>query len=191
MKRERRRSRFRVLAWLAGAAALLAACSGHFGPGITELPAARGWQPLPIGSWVLNDGIEARAMAFCPRQACDHQGFAALIALEGPRAQRMERALAADPASLARAFAKPAGEKSRKAAKPRQSTALKSDTSVTRFEEAEANGLLVAIRARDGGKTAFTAVVSGHAAGKLLVAIGVSPQADAARAQALAAWRGR
>lgn len=184
------RSRFRVLAWLAGTASLLAACSSHFGPGITELPAAQGWQPLPIGSWVLNDGIETRAMAFCPRQACDRQGFAALIALDGPRAQDMARALAADPASLARTFARPAAGTPPRT-KPRRPTALKSDTTVTRFEEAGANGLLVAIRARDGGKTAFTAVVSGHAAGKLLVAIGVSPEADAARGQALAAWRDR
>lgn len=184
------RSRFRVMACLAGAISLLAACSNHFGPGITELPAAQGWQPLPIGSWVLNDGIETRAMAFCPREACIHQGFAALVALEGPRAQDMERALAADPASLARIFAKPATGRPPHA-KSRGQAVARSDTSVTRFEEAGAHGLLVAIRARDGGKTAFTAIVTGRAAGKLLVAIGVSPQAQDARTQALAAWRDR
>lgn len=189
------RSRFRVAAWLMGPALLLAACSNHFGAGITELPAARGWQPLPIDSWVLNNGIEARAMAFCPRDACTRQGFAALIALDGPQADRIEQALAADPTSLARAFAKPADAngKAKKPARPApvKPAPVKSDTYVTRFDEAGANGLLVEIRARDGGKRAYGAILSGRAEGRLLVAVGVSPQAEAARAQALAAWRDR
>jgi len=54
---------------------LIGACSHHFGPAIAELPASAGWQPLPIGSWVLNDGLEARAMTFCPRDACVSQGL--------------------------------------------------------------------------------------------------------------------
>ena len=84
MKRERMRSRFHVAALLAATGLLLAACSNHFGPGIADLPASEGWQPLPIGSWVLNDGLEARSMVFCPRDACTRQGFAAVIALDEP-----------------------------------------------------------------------------------------------------------
>jgi hypothetical protein len=186
------RSRFHVAAWLLGATLLLAACSNHFGAGITELPAARGWQPLPIGSWVLNDGVEARAMAFCPRDACVRQGFAALIALEGRQADRVEQALTADPARLAREFARAAAAgKDTKPKRPARPEPPKSDTAVTRFAEADANGLLVEIRAREGGKSAFTAVLSGRDAGRLVIAIGVSPQAEAARTQALAAWRDR
>jgi hypothetical protein len=191
-RRERLRSRFRVAAWLLGVTLLLAACSNHFGAGITELPAARGWQSLPIGSWVLNDGVEARAMAFCPRDACVRQGFAALIALEGRQADRVEQALTADPARLAREFARAAAPgKDTKPKRPARPEPPKSDTAVTRFAEADANGLLVEIRAREGGKSAFTAVLSGRDAGRLVIAIGVSSQAEAARTQALAAWRDR
>jgi hypothetical protein len=184
---------------LAGAL-LLAGCSHHYGFGITELPAERGWQPLPIESWVLNDGLSAKAMSFCPRATCTRQGFAALITLEGREADAMEKTLATDPARLARDFAKPASQKptikeaSKKAktAKTAESTAPKSTTTVSRFSEDGAQGLLVEIRARDAsGKRAVTAILSGRDGSRLNLALGVSPDPDAARSQARAAWRNR
>lgn len=198
LKRERSRSRFHVAALLALALGLTG-CSNQFGFGITELPAESGWQPLPIGSWVLNDGLSAKAMAICPRETCGRQGFAAIIALEGREADALERKLANDPARLAREFATP--PKTDKASKPGKASAKstppkpttpKSTTSVTRYGEDGANGLLVEIRALgDSGKRAVTAILSGRDGARLNIAIGVSPDADAARAQARAAWRDR
>lgn len=191
MKREPSRSRFHVAALLAGLLALTG-CSNNFGLGITELPADRGWQPLPIGAWVLNDGIAAKAMSICPRDTCIRQGFAALLSFEGREADALERTLATDPARLARDFARPAPPPAAKKATPPRPTAPKSRTTVTRFDAGAAHGLLVAISAlADGGKRAVTAILSGREQGRLIVAIGVSPDADSARAQALAAWRDR
>ncbi|POR46011.1 hypothetical protein [Bosea psychrotolerans] len=197
LKREPSRSRFHVALALAGAL-LLAGCSNHYGFGITELPAEHGWQPLPIESWVLNDGVSAKAMAFCPRATCTEQGFAALITLEGREADAMEKTLATDPARLARDFARPASKeasktaKTSKTAKPAKPTAPKSTTTVSRFSEDGVQGLLVEIRARDAsGKRAVTAILSGRDGSRLKLALGVSPDPDAARSQARAAWRDR
>ncbi|SFJ91228.1 hypothetical protein SAMN05216304_11869 [Bosea sp. OK403] len=191
LKREPSRSRFHVALALTGVL-LLAGCSNHYGFGITELPAERGWQPLPIESWVLNDGLSAKAMSFCPRATCTEQGFAALITLEGREADAMEKTLATDPARLARDFAKPASKAASKTAKTAKPTAPKSTTTVSRFSEDGAQGLLVEIRARDAsGKRAVTAILSGRDGSRLKLALGVSPDPDAARNQARAAWRDR
>lgn len=193
------RSRFHVVPIGIFAAVALVACS-HFGPGITELPAARGWQPLPIGSWVLNDGIEPRAMAFCPRNACDRQGFAAILSFSGSRAAEMEKALSESPATLGRAFARLAAEKAaerRKALRGRKQAKdepkpARSATDVLRLDGAEARGVLVTIRSLDTpGRQAVTAIHYGREGDRLVVALAVAAAADAARHDAAAAWRSR
>ncbi len=197
-KRERLRSRFHVAALLC-ALALLGGCSRHWGLGIAELPYDRGWRTLPIGAWVLNDGLAAKTMSFCPRETCVRQGFAALLSFEGREADALERMLASDPARLARDFAKPAPPRPPtpligQTGKPRPAPPGKprSATSVSRFGADGANGLLVEIRALDaGGKLAATAILSGREGGRLILALGVSPDPDAARQQARAAWRER
>jgi hypothetical protein len=199
MKRERMRSRFHVAALLAATGLLLAACSNHFGPGIADLPASEGWQPLPIGSWVLNDGLEARSMVFCPRDACTRQGFAAVIALEGERAKDMEHALSENPASLGRAFARlaAANEAERRQAQRNQKKKVgtkpaRSATDVARIDSEQARGVLVTIRSLDiAGRQAITAILYGREADRLVVALAVGNTAEAARHDAEAAWRGR
>jgi hypothetical protein len=190
--RERSRSRFHVALALAGLT-LLAGCSNHWGFGIAELPAERGWMPLPIGSWVLNDGLDAQAMSFCPRERCAQAGFAALLAFDGKEADAMERALSADTASLARAFAKPSDEavaRARKAKKPLGPP--KSTTTVTRFSDGGASGLAVEIRARDAtAKAAFAAILFAREGGHLALAFAAAGTAEAARRDAAAAWRSR
>lgn len=172
---------------------MLAGCSNHWGVGIAELPADRGWTPLPIGSWVLNDGLSAQAMSFCPRERCAQAGFAALVNFDGKEAAAMEQALSADTASLARAFAKPSETELAKARKTGKGLGpAKSTTSVTRFTEAQASGLLVEIRARDAAaKTAFAAILFAREAGHLALAFAAAGTAEAARRDAAAAWRSR
>ena len=201
-ERERLRSRFHVACLVAGVSLLLAGCTGHFGAGIAELPASQGWQPLPIGSWVLNDGLEARSMVFCPRETCARQGFASVVAFSGKEAARMEQALKADPASLARIFSKPPADDARGRLKAKKKGPDKSTTSVWRFEAEGVAGILVEIRARDAsstdtsggnasGKRAATAILHGREDGVLVVALAVAGDAEAARHDAIAAWRGR
>lgn len=196
-RRERMRSRFHVTALILGCAMLLSACSSHFGAGIAELPASQGWTPLPIGSWVLNDGLEARSMVFCPRETCSKQGFASVVAFTGSEAQRMEQALKAEPASLARLFSKPPPDESRSRKKARPKGPPKSTTTVTRFEAEGVTGILVEIRARDAagkdasGKSAATAILHGREADTLIVALAVAEDPAAARRDAVAAWRSR
>lgn len=201
LKRERLRSRFRVVGPLM-AALLLSGCAGDFGAGIAELPAAQGWQPLPIGGWVLNDGIEARTMVVCPRDACAQPGFASVLAFSGREADKMEQALKADPERLARLFSKPPSDPARKPATAKPATGKadlrpKSTTRVSRFEAEGASGLLVEIRARDtgasdtGSKSAATAILHGRDGDRLVLAIAVSAEAESARRDAVAAWRSR
>ncbi|KPH75029.1 hypothetical protein [Bosea vaviloviae] len=186
------RSRFHVATLIFGCAMLLSACSSHFGAGIAELPASQGWTPLPIGSWVLNDGLEARSMVFCPRDTCSRQGFASVVAFTGSEAKRMEEALKADPASLARLFSKPPPDESRSRKKARPKGPAKSTTTVTRFEAEGVAGILVEIRARDAsGKSAATAILHGREADALVVALAVAEDPAAARRDAVAAWRSR
>jgi len=192
------RSRFHVALLALAAGLLLSACS-HFGPGITELPASRGWQPLPIGSWVLNDGLEARSMVFCPRDACDRQGFAAILSFSGSRATDMEKALSESPAALGQAFARLAAEKAaerRKAQRGQKKKAepkpARSATDVLRVDTAEARGVLVTIRSLDTpGREAVTAIFYGREDDRLVVALAVANTAEAARKDAEAAWRSR
>jgi hypothetical protein len=193
------RSRFRVLSFVAVCALLLGSCANDFGIGIADLPASAGWQPLPIGSWVLNDGIEARAMVFCPREVCIRQGLAALIAFQGERARRMEQALSEDPAQLARSFSRLTAEKSAERAAERQRAGRKplppapenSLTDYARFDTAEAKGVLVTIRARSKARQGVTAILYGWHDDKLVVALGVSDEAEAAKQDAKAAWSSR
>ncbi|CAH1698301.1 conserved exported hypothetical protein [Hyphomicrobiales bacterium] len=193
------RSRFHVAALLIGAGLLLSACADQFGAGIAELPASEGWHRLPIGSWVLNDGLEARTMVFCPRESCVRQGFAAVIALEGEQARDMERALSESPARLGEAFARLAAAKAaerRKAQRNQKKKAetkpARSTTDVARIDSTEARGVLVTIRSLDkAGRQAVTAILYGRENDRLVVALGVSDTADAARRDAEAAWRSR
>jgi hypothetical protein len=200
MKRERMRSRFHVAALALAGSLLLGACSHHFGPGIADLPASQGWQPLPIGSWVLNDGLEARSMVFCPRDTCTRQGFAAVVALEGDRARDMEKALSESPASLGQAFARLAAAKAaerRKAQrnqkkKPEAKPEARSATDVARIDSADVKGVLVTIRSLDtDGRQATTAILYGRESDRLVLAFAVSETAEAARRDAEAAWRSR
>ncbi len=191
-KRERLRSRFHVASLIAGISLLLAGCTGQFGAGIAELPASQGWQPLPIGSWVLNDGLEARTMVFCPRDACTRQGFASVVVFSGSQAARIEQALKADPASLAHLFSKPPASDSGGRKKTKPKGPAKSTTSVSRFEAEGIAGILVEIRAKDAsGKSATTAILHGREADTFIVALAVAEDAEAARRDAMAAWRSR
>jgi hypothetical protein len=193
------RSRFHLAALLLAGGLLLGACSHHFGPGIAALPASQGWQPLPIGSWVLNDGLQARAMVFCPRDTCARQGFAAVIALEGDRAVEMERALSESPARLGEAFARLAAAKAaerrkaqRRQKKQAETKPARSATEVARIDSDEASGVLVTIRSLDmGSRQAVTAILYGREGDRLVLALAVSESTEAARREAEAAWQSR
>lgn len=194
------RSRFHVAPLLLAAALLLCACAERYGAPIADLPASAGWQPLPIGAWVLNDGLEARSMAFCPRAACAHQGFAAVVAFAGVEARRMEQALSENPAALARAFARLDREKAQARAaelrragkKPPKPKPEASVTDYARFDSADARGLLVTIRSKETpARQGVTAILYGRVGERLVVALAVSDDAEAAKRDAQAAWRSR
>lgn len=183
-KRGRLRSRLRLGA-LALALVVLAGCADHFGPGLVQLAAGRGWEPLPIQSWVVNDGITPKAIVYCPPQDCVRPGVAALLSFEGREAIEMERALALDPARLARAFAKSSTVKAKKPTRPASTTA------VSRFKLDGTNGILVEIRARAGNRLASTAILYARKDKVLSLAIAVTNDSQAARDYARATWESR
>jgi hypothetical protein len=180
--RGRLRSRLRFGA-LALAALLIAGCADHFGPGLVQLAAGRGWEPLPIQNWVVNDGINPKAMVFCTPQDCQRPGVAALLSFEGREAADMARALALNPARLAREFSK--RPKAKQGEKP------KSTTTVSRFKQDGTDGILVEIRARDGGRLASTAILYARKDNTLAMAIAVTDDSQAAQDFARATWASR
>ncbi len=186
-KRGRLRSRLRFGA-LALAFVLLAGCADHFGPGLVQLAAGRGWEPLPIQSWVVNDGITPKAIVYCPPEDCVRPGVAALLNFEGREAIEMERALALDPARLARAFSKPADSKTKKPAKVAKPA---STTTVSRFKLDGTNGILVEIRAKEGHRLASTAILYARKDKVLSLAIAVTNDSQAARDYVRATWESR
>lgn len=183
--RGRLRSRLRFGA-SALALLLLAGCADHFGPGLVQLAAGRGWEPLPIRNWVVNDGVVPKAIVYCPPEDCVRPGVAALLTLEGREAVEMEKALALDPARLAREFSKRSeGAKRKQPAKPA------SVTTVSRFKLDGASGILVEIRAREGERLAATAILYARKDKALAMAIAVTNEAQAARDYARATWASR
>lgn len=188
--RGRTRSRLRFGA-LALGLVLLAGCADHFGPGLVQLAAGRGWEPLPIRNWVVNEGITPKAMVFCPPQDCIRPGVTALISFEGREAAELERALALDPARLARAFARKAGAKAQ-GGKTQAKTPEASTTRVTRFNLDGAKGIQVDIRAKEGDRLASTAILYGRRDKATLdLAIAVTTESAAARDYARATWESR
>lgn len=194
------RSRFHVAPLFLAASLLLGGCADQYGAGIAELPASAGWHRLPIGSWVLNDGLEARAMVFCPRDACPRQGFAAVVSFEGAEARRMEQALSENPAELARSFARlkaekaaaKAAEQRKSGKKPQKPAPERSVTDYARFDTADAKGVLVTIRAKDvPSRQGVTAILYARENDRLVVALAVSDEAEAAKREAQAAWHSR
>lgn len=189
-ERERLRSRLRFGA-LALAFVLMAGCADHFGPGLVQLAAGRGWEPLPIQGWVVNDGITPKAIVYCPPQDCVRPGVAALLSFEGRRAVEMERALALDPARLARAFAKPPSSARASSAKAKKPAKPASTTTVSRFKLDGTNGILVDIRAKEGDRLASTAILYARKDRVLSLAIAVTNDSQAARDYARATWASR
>lgn len=180
--RGRLRSRLRFGA-LALGLLLIAGCADHFGPGLVQLAAGRGWEPLPIQNWVVNDGINPKAMVFCTPQDCARPGVTALLSFEGREAADMARTLALNPARLAREFSK--RPKAKQAQKP-QST-----TTVSRFKQDGTDGILVEIRAKEGGRLAATAILYARKDNTLAMAIAVTDDSQAAQDFARATWASR
>jgi hypothetical protein len=180
--RGRLRSRLRFGA-VALTLVLIAGCADHFGPGLVQLAAGRGWEPLPIQNWVVNDGINPKAMVFCTPQDCARPGVAALLSFDGREAADMARTLALNPARLAREFSK--RPKAKQAQKPA------STTTVSRFKQDGTDGLLVEIRAKDGGRLAATAILYARKENTLAMAIAVTDDSQAAQDFARATWASR
>ena len=178
--RLRSRLRFGVLAL---GLLLIAGCADHFGPGLVQLAAGRGWEPLPIQNWVVNDGINPKAMVYCTPEDCPRPGVAALLSFEGREAADMARTLALNPARLAKEFSK--RPKAKQAQKP------KSTTTVSRFKQDGTDGILVEIRAKDGGRLAATAILYARKDDTLSMAIAVTDDSQAAQDVVRATWASR
>jgi hypothetical protein len=80
--------------------ALLSACAS-FGSGIAELPAASGWERLPIRSWLLNEGLGPATIVYCPARSCARPAVVATFSARGETAAQLLRALADTKALLA------------------------------------------------------------------------------------------
>ncbi len=79
----------------------LSACVSY-GVGFSELPFAAGWQRMPLGRWLLNDGVRVKTLVICPQDPCTHKAMVASIEADGAAARQIEAELANGSALAAR-----------------------------------------------------------------------------------------
>jgi len=184
----RRRSGILAAAALAFSVALLSACIEEEGPGIALLPASSGWQSLPLGSWLLNQGLGPVTIVYCGPSRCGKPSVAATFEAEGETASRLEQALA-DPKSLlmAKRFEVATARdprSKRKAADGKR----KSSEHVERLAADGIDGYRVTLSPEiAGGHAAFAVVLARREKGMVKVAFAVSTDPDTSVEEARAA----
>lgn len=154
----------------------LAAACGAYGPGFAELPASAGWERLPIGDWLVNDGLTPLQAVFCPKAACPHEALVATFEARGDLTSRAERLLD-DPATILAALRRPS-------AAARSGKVQPGTVDVAPLHGEGLRGLRVAMASRDGRRRAAVVVLGRQRGDHLRLVLSVSEDADAALANA-------
>ncbi len=122
------------------------------GPNAVDLSAASGWVRLPVGRWLLNEGVMPRAVLMCPRATCPQQGMIALFEASGEAASAMEKELASDKLlSDRKAKRPPARTISGQPQAPKGPEAT-AETTIERFTVDGAKGYRVALTPKEDPK---------------------------------------
>jgi hypothetical protein len=165
----------------------LSACISH-GVGFSELPFAAGWQRMPLGTWLLNDGVRVRTLVICPNDPCTHKAMVALVEADGAAARHIEAELASGSALSKRpahrnipliggGFAKRSGPLAK--------------TTIERFTVGEMAATRIALTPLPAtgypANRAYAVVLSQRFGGTLKAVLAVTTDPDFALAQATAA----
>lgn len=169
-----------AVAVLAAMAAALVGCIDlgfvrdvAFPPGLEGLAPDQPWLLLPVGVWVTEGEIEARAIAGCLAPACAVQAGVGLFEARG-RAATEIAARISHPDEIAREVTRvrlPAGAKSRVA----------SEVAVEPIREAGHDGVAIRIARRDGSRAAYGIVLTAPRPGSTTVLLVIAPTPEGAR----------
>lgn len=185
------------LALLLAVSLPLTSC-GHFGPGLAELPAAQGWQVMPVTKWVIDDAIRPRAVVFCPAETCPSPALVAVFRVTGQEAGRLEQLIGQDPARLLRTAARPAARQRPAVPAGKSSNSSKrsesgkpshpgSRTTVEKIGQDGLTGARITLQARsEDARTASGVVLYRRDGPALTIALAVTTDPDKALAHAKA-----
>lgn len=144
-----------------------------FPPGLQGLAPDQPWLLLPVGVWVTEGEIEARAVAGCLALGCAVQAGIGLFEARG-RAASDIAARIAHPDEFARDMA-------RIRLGSRANSPVPSEVAVERIREAGHEGVAVRIARRDGSRAAYAVVLAASRPGSTSVLMVIAPTPEGAR----------
>ena len=169
-----------ALAALAAISAALVGCIDlgfvrdvAFPPGLAGLAPDQPWLLLPVGVWVTEGEIEARAVAGCLAPTCTVQAGIGLFEARGRAASEIAARIA-HPDEFAR-------EVTRIRRTARTTSRVPSEVAVERIREAGHDGIAVRIARRDGSRAAYGVVLAAARPGSTAVLVVIAPTPEGAR----------
>jgi hypothetical protein len=146
-----------------------------FPPAVPGLPTGANWVSLPIGGWVTEGGIEAKAIAACFSPNCPAPAGVGLFRAEGREAALLQ-AVIADPSLLRRQLE----ANDRRDASP-QRRRIRTEIAVERFGEAPLSGFALQLARPDGSHAAHAVVLATSGPGPVSVLIVIGKTAEEVR----------
>ena len=146
-----------------------------FPPAVPGLLGRANWVSLPIGGWVTEGGIEAKAIAACFSPNCPAPAGVGLFRAEGRDAALLQ-AVIADPSLLRRQLE----ANDRRDPSP-QRRRIRIGIAVERFGEGSLPGFAVRLTRPDGSHAAHAAVLATSGPGPVSVLIVVGKTAEEVR----------
>jgi hypothetical protein len=143
-----------------------------FPPAVPGLPTGANWVSLPIGGWVTEGAIEAKAIAACLSPNCPAPAGVGLFRAEGREAALLQ-AVIADPTLLRRQLE----ANDRRDPSP-QRRRIRTEIAIERFGEGPLPGFALRMARPDGSHAAHAVVLatSGPGPVSVLIVIGKKPE---------------
>ena len=168
-------SAFLLAATATGCADLSLFAEAAFPPAVPGLPPDAQWLSLPIGPWLTEGGVEARAISACLAVDCPQPAAAAVFTARGARAAELARALD-DPAGLARELAR------RMRARPAPVRERAQTVVVEASRDSGLSGYAVRLARSDGSRPAVGLVMGRRDEGAITVVLVIAAEEAVARA---------
>ena len=161
---------------------------GHFGPGLAELPAAQGWQVMPVGRWVIDDMIRPQTVVFCPAETCPSPAMVAVFKVTGQEAARLEQLIGQNPARMLQNISGPP-IRPRPSGKADRPTHPGSTTTVEKLDDG-LTGARITLRSKAvDGRVATGVVLVKRDGATLAISLAVTTDPDKALAHAKSGLR--
>lgn len=149
-----------------------------FPAAVPGLPTDQPWVSLPIGAWVIESEVEARAISMCVSPECRPQAAIGLFRATGSARVRLAE-LAGRPDALLRELAeRPARRMARRSGPARPVPAA--SVTVEARREGAAQGFVGRIARPDGSREAAIAALARPRSEALAIVVVIAPTQDAA-----------